>query len=54
MAVYMIDWGFKRFQFGYASAVAVIMLVISLLFALTYQRYVLRRDIEGSLTTMGR
>ena len=27
MAVYMVDWGFKRFQFGYASAVAVIMLV---------------------------
>jgi raffinose/stachyose/melibiose transport system permease protein len=54
MAVYMIDWGFKRFQFGYASAVAVIMLVISLVFALLYQRFVLRRDIEGALTTMGR
>jgi raffinose/stachyose/melibiose transport system permease protein len=54
MAVYMIDWGFKRFQFGYASAVAVIMLAISLVFALTYQRYVLRRDIDGALTTMGR
>jgi raffinose/stachyose/melibiose transport system permease protein len=54
MAVYMVDWGFKRFQFGYASAVAVIMLVISLVIALTYQRFVLRRDIEGALTTMGR
>jgi raffinose/stachyose/melibiose transport system permease protein len=54
MAIYMIDWGFKRFQFGYASAVAVIMLVISLLIALTYQRFVLRRDIDGALTTMGR
>jgi raffinose/stachyose/melibiose transport system permease protein len=54
MAVYMIDWSFKRFQFGYASAVAVIMLVISLVFALLYQRFVLRRDIEGALTTMGR
>jgi raffinose/stachyose/melibiose transport system permease protein len=53
MAVYMIDWGFKRFQFGYASSVAVIMLAISLLIALTYQRFVLRRDIEGALTTMG-
>ena len=52
MAVYMVDWGFKRFQFGYASAVAVIMLVISLLIALTYQRFVLRRDIDGALTTM--
>jgi raffinose/stachyose/melibiose transport system permease protein len=54
MAVYMIDWAFKRFQFGYASAVAVLMLVISLVFALTYQRFVLRRDIDGALTTMGR
>jgi raffinose/stachyose/melibiose transport system permease protein len=54
MATYMIDWSFKRFQFGYASAVAVIMLVISLVFALLYQRFVLRRDIEGALTTMGR
>jgi raffinose/stachyose/melibiose transport system permease protein len=54
MAIYMIDHGFKRFQFGYASAVAVIMLVISLAFALAYQRFVLRRDIEGALTTMGR
>ena len=54
MAIYMIDHGFKRFQFGYASAVAVIMLVISLVFALLYQRFVLRRDIQGALTTMGR
>ncbi len=54
MAIYMIDHGFKRFQFGYASAVAVIMLAISLLIALTYQRFVLRRDIQGALTTMGR
>ncbi len=54
MAVYMIDWSFKRFQFGYASAVAVIMLVISLVIALTYQRFVLRRDLDGALTTMSR
>jgi ABC-type glycerol-3-phosphate transport system permease component len=54
MAVYMIDWGFKRFQFGYASSVAVIMLAISLLIALLYQRFVLRRDLQGALTTMGR
>ena len=53
MATYMIDWSFKRFQFGYASAVAVIMLVISLVFALIWQRFVLRRDIDGALTTMG-
>jgi raffinose/stachyose/melibiose transport system permease protein len=53
MAIYMIDHAFKRFQFGYGSAVAVIMLAISLVFALLYQRFVLRRDIQGALTTMG-
>ncbi len=53
MATYMIDWSFQRFQFGYASAVAVILLVISLVFALLYQRFALRRDVEGALTTMG-
>jgi hypothetical protein len=30
------------------------MLVISLLFALAYQRFILRRDIDGALTSMGR
>jgi hypothetical protein len=30
------------------------MLMISLLIAITYQRFVLRRDIQGALTTMGR
>jgi raffinose/stachyose/melibiose transport system permease protein len=54
MAVYMINHAFKRFEFGYASAVAVIMLVISLVIAITYQRFVLRRDLQGALTTMGR
>ncbi|MGZ6590256.1 MAG: carbohydrate ABC transporter permease [Solirubrobacteraceae bacterium] len=54
MAVYMINHAFKRFEFGYASAVAVIMLMISLAIALTYQRFVLRRDIQGAMTTMGR
>jgi hypothetical protein len=34
--------------------VAVIMLMISLVIALAYQRFVLRRDIQGALTTQGR
>jgi hypothetical protein len=29
------------------------MLVISLVIALFYQRFVLRRDLDGALTTMG-
>jgi raffinose/stachyose/melibiose transport system permease protein len=52
-AVYMIDRGFGRSQFGYGSAVAVIMFLISFVLALSYLRFVLRRDVQGALTTMG-
>jgi raffinose/stachyose/melibiose transport system permease protein len=50
MATYMVDWGFERFQLGYGSAIAVILFVIALIVALAYQRYVLRRDLDGALT----
>jgi raffinose/stachyose/melibiose transport system permease protein len=53
MATYMFDWGFRRFQLGYGSAVAVILFAVSLIVALGYQRYVLRRDIEGAMTGGG-
>ena len=52
MAVYMFDWGFVRFQFGYGSAVAVILFVICFVVALAYQRWVLRRDTEGATDRM--
>jgi raffinose/stachyose/melibiose transport system permease protein len=52
MAVYLIDHGFKRSQFGYGSAVAMILFFISFFVALVYQRYVLRRDTEGAMTRM--
>jgi raffinose/stachyose/melibiose transport system permease protein len=52
MATYLIDWGFQRSEFGYASAVSVIIFALSFLVALSYQRWVLRRDIEGA-TAMG-
>jgi raffinose/stachyose/melibiose transport system permease protein len=51
MATYLVDWGFRRGQFGYASAVSVIIFGLSLVVALLYQRFVLRRDLEGALTT---
>lgn len=51
MATYMVDWGFERFQLGYGSAIAVILFVIALVVALAYQRYVLRRDLDGALTS---
>jgi raffinose/stachyose/melibiose transport system permease protein len=53
MVTYMIDRGFERSQFGYGSAVAVIVFLISFVFALAYQRFVLRRDVAGALTSMG-
>jgi raffinose/stachyose/melibiose transport system permease protein len=53
MAVTMFLYGFDRQTVGYASAISVAMFLISLVFAIFYQRFVLRRDIEGAITTMG-
>ena len=53
MATYLVDWGFRRFQVGYGSAVAVILFLICFVVALAYQRYVLRRDIDGAMSTNG-
>jgi raffinose/stachyose/melibiose transport system permease protein len=50
MATYLIDHGFKRYEFGYGSAVAVIMFMICFVFALAYQRFALRRDTAGAVT----
>lgn len=49
MAVYMIQYG--QTQYGYGSAIAVILFVISLAVALVYQRFALKRDLTGSLTS---
>ena len=53
MATYMFDWGFKRGQMGYGSAAAVILFIFALIVGLAYQRWVLRRDIDGALTSVG-
>ena len=50
MATYLIDHGFRRYEFGYGSAVAVVLFVICFVFALLYQRFALRRDTMGALT----
>jgi raffinose/stachyose/melibiose transport system permease protein len=50
MATYMVDHGFNERQWGYGNAVAVILFVISFLAALIFQRFVLRRDIDGART----
>jgi raffinose/stachyose/melibiose transport system permease protein len=53
MATYMVDRGFERHRFGYGSAVAVLLFLLCFVIALAYQRFVLRRDAEGALTTAG-
>jgi raffinose/stachyose/melibiose transport system permease protein len=50
MVTYMIQNGFRSLEFGYGSAVAVILFVVSFVFALLYQRFALRRDTAGVLT----
>ncbi|HEY0117471.1 MAG TPA: sugar ABC transporter permease [Cellulomonas sp.] len=54
MATYMNQNGRVSGNFGYGSAVAVAMFLISLVIALLYQRFVLRRDTEGAITGGGR
>lgn len=50
MATYMVDHGFNQREWGYGNAVAVILFLISFIAALLFQRFVLRRDIDGALT----
>jgi raffinose/stachyose/melibiose transport system permease protein len=50
MATYMVDNGFFARLWGYGNAVAVILFLISFIAALMFQRFVLRRDLEGALT----
>jgi raffinose/stachyose/melibiose transport system permease protein len=42
--------GFQSFELGYGSAVGVIMFLICLVFALMYQRFVMSKDLAGSVT----
>ncbi|SDY38402.1 carbohydrate ABC transporter membrane protein 1, CUT1 family [Micromonospora pattaloongensis] len=53
MAITMYRYGFESFEVGYASAISIAMFLISLVFALLYQRFVLRRDMEGAVTVIG-
>ncbi|MDT0166798.1 sugar ABC transporter permease [Actinotalea sp. AC32] len=50
MATYMVVNGRNAGNYGFGNAVAVVLFLISLVIALVYQRYVLRRDTEGALT----
>jgi raffinose/stachyose/melibiose transport system permease protein len=50
MATYMVVEGRNAANYGYGNAVAVVLFFITLIIALGYQRFVLRRDTEGALT----
>jgi ABC-type sugar transport system permease subunit len=54
MATYMVTNGRDAGNFGYGNAVAVVIFFISLVIALVYQRFVLRRDTAGALTERSR
>ena len=51
MAINMFKTGFVKQQMGYGSALAVILFLFALVVALLYQRLVLRRDIDGAITS---
>jgi raffinose/stachyose/melibiose transport system permease protein len=50
MATYMVVNGRGSGNYGFGNAVAVVLFVISLVIALIYQRFVLRRDMAGAVT----
>jgi raffinose/stachyose/melibiose transport system permease protein len=50
MATYMYTYGFTRFQLGYGAAVSLVIFAICFIFSILYQRFVMRRDLEGALT----
>ena len=47
MATYLYDQ-FRKSLFGYASAVSIVIFALSLVVALLYQRFALRRDLRGT------
>jgi raffinose/stachyose/melibiose transport system permease protein len=47
MATYLYDQ-FRKSLFGYASAVSIVIFGLSLVVALLYQRFALRRDLKGT------
>jgi len=49
MATYMYRFGFVRFQLGYGSAVALVMLLISLAFSIAYLRIARQPDYLGGM-----
>lgn len=51
MATYLYETGFQSFQLGYGSSVGVVMIFVCFVFSLLYQRFIMRKDLAGSITT---
>jgi raffinose/stachyose/melibiose transport system permease protein len=49
MATYLITYGINAFAMGFGSAIGVIMFLTCFVFAMIYQRFVMQRDVAGSL-----
>ena len=49
LTTYLITYGFKSFAMGYGSTVGVFMFMICFVFALMYQRFIMRQDLAGSV-----
>lgn len=49
MATYLYKAGFQSFEMGYGSAVGMIMILVCFVFSLVYQRFIMNRDLAGSL-----
>ena len=47
MATYQIHTGLQAFQMGYGSAVGVVLFALCFIFALFYQRLVMKQDLAG-------
>jgi raffinose/stachyose/melibiose transport system permease protein len=47
LATYLYHASFVQFAFGYGSAVALVMLLMCLVFSVSYQRLAMRQDYEG-------
>jgi len=45
MATYMVQVGMSRDRVGYGSAIAVVLFIMTLIVALTYQKFILNRDV---------
>lgn len=50
MATYQIHYGLQSFKLGYGSAVGVVMFGLCAIFALLYQRIIMRQDLSGGST----